>query len=55
MFGVMYDTEDGKVFKVVQTLTAAHDMADALALKGYSVTVFCYDASSDEYYDFFIV
>lgn len=55
MFAIMYDTGDGKIFKVVKTLDEAHEKAHALSLKGYSVTVFDYDMADDEYLEFFTV
>ena len=55
MFAIMYETEDGKVFKVVKTLDEAQKKAHALSLKGYSVTVFDYDMTDDEYLEFYTV
>ena len=49
MFAIMYNSEDGAVFKISKTLEEARDRARNIACMGYEVTIFDYDMEAEEY------
>lgn len=55
MFGYLYETEDGKTFKICKTQEQAMEEANNLACMGYEVTVFDYDIETGEYLKFFTI
>ena len=55
MFAIMYNTEDGKVFKICKTLEEAQNRAAGLSCSGYEVTVFDYDIESETYLEFYTI
>lgn len=55
MFGVLYETDDGKVFHICRTQEEAKNEADNLACMGYAVTVFDYDIDSKTYLEFYSI
>lgn len=53
MFAVMYKSQDdGMIFKIFKALDEAMRRAGNIAGMGYKVTIFDYDAESDEYVEF---
>lgn len=55
MFGIMYETSDGKVFKICETLEEAQNQGNNIACMGYEVTVFDYDKETKTYFEFYKV
>lgn len=55
MFGILYETEDGKIFHPCRTLEEAQHEAGTLACMGYTVTVFDYDIATGNYLEFYTV
>ena len=53
MFGVLYETDDGKVFHICRTQEEAKRQADNIACMGYVVTVFDYDIETATYLEFY--
>ena len=53
MFGVLYEAENGKVFKVCETLESAQKLGADTACMGYEVTVFDYDKEAKTYLEFY--
>ena len=53
-FTILFKDEDGMmVFKRFETLEEARTKANTIALMGHEVSVFDYDAETDEYLEFF--
>lgn len=55
MFAVMYEMEDGKVFKVYNDLRDAQIAANNIARNGTVVTVFDYDLDSESFVEFYTI
>lgn len=55
MFAVMYEMEDGRVFKIYQELGEAQQVANSIACMGTQVTVFDYDLDSESFVEFYTV
>ena len=55
MFGIMYEMEDGKIFKVCKTLDEAQIKANNIACMGISVTIFDFDMEKQEYLEFYTI
>lgn len=56
MFAIMYETtENGKIFKICETLDEARNKAHNIACMGYSVTVFDYDVDTGTYIEFYTI
>lgn len=53
MFGVLYETEEGRFFKTFDTLDDAHKFARKHTFHGYHPVVFDYDEDGDEYLEFY--
>ena len=55
-FAVLFETEDGKVFKAYKTMEEARAAAtNAACGMGWEATVFDYDMASDSYVEFFTI
>lgn len=55
MFAIMYNTEDGKVFKIFQNLEDAQATANNIASAGINVTVFDYDMYAETFVEFYTI
>ena len=55
-FGVMFETEDGKIFKTYKTLEEAQNAAtNATCGMGWLSTIFDYDMQSNSYIEFYAI
>ena len=54
-FAVLYETEDGKMFKLFKDHIDARSFANNIACMGHEAKVFDYDMSTNEYTEFYTV
>ena len=54
-FAVLYETEDGKMFKLFKDHIDARSFANNIACMGHEAKVFDYDMSTNEYIEFYTV
>ena len=55
MFAIMYEMEDGNVFKVYNDLADAQATAKSIADNGTPVTVFDYDIDAETFLEFYTI
>lgn len=55
MFAIMYEMEDGRVFKIYQDLGEAQQAANSIACMGTQVTVFDYDLDGESFVEFYTI
>ena len=55
MFAIMYETEEGKVFKIFHDMGEAQTVAINIACSGIEVTVFDYDKDCDTFVEFYTI
>lgn len=55
-FGVMFETEGGKIFKTYKTLEEAQNAAtNATCSMGWKTTIFDYDMQYNSYIEFYTI
>lgn len=55
MFGIMYETEDGKVFRIFKTYEEAQTTANNIACMGFPVTVLDYNEATETYLELYTI
>ena len=55
MFAIMYEGQDGKSFRIYDTIEEMMKDRNDLSIKGYQVTVFDFDSDSKTFIEFYTI